>query len=192
MNSAQVKNMLDQFLSTFAAISLAELGDKTQLAVLALSAKHNKKAIVLLAAVLAFALANAIAAVLGSIFSFTLPTGTIKLAAGALFILVGLHTLFSREEEKQEKIASDKNVFLSSFTLLFLMEMGDKTQLANLLFAAIYNPALVWLASTLAMSLLAVLAVAAGKQLFKRLNARTIKTISGMLFIIVGIAALIL
>ncbi|MBI5158774.1 TMEM165/GDT1 family protein [Candidatus Micrarchaeota archaeon] len=182
--------MLDHFLSTFFAIGLAELGDKTQFAVLALSAKCHKKAPVILAAIIAFALANAIAVVLGSIFSFALPTNVIKIAAGALFILVGLHTLFLNKQEKEEEVKSDRNVFISAFTMLFLMEMGDKTQFANMLFATIYNPLLVMLAATLAMSLLAILAVVVGKKLFKHLNARTIKTISGLLFIIVGAAVL--
>lgn len=183
--------MLEQFASTFAAIGLAELGDKTQFAAFALSAKYHKKTPVILGAVLAFAVADAIAVILGSLFSFALPTQSIKIVAGVLFVLVGLYTLTFKEEQKSEKIRHDHSILLSSFTLIFLMEMGDKTQLANLLFATVYSPAIVWLASTLAMSLLAIAAVLIGKKLFTHIDERTVKIISGLLFVFVGVAVLL-
>ncbi len=184
--------MLEQFLSTFFAIGFAELGDKTQFAVLALAAKYSKKTPIILGAILAFMIADAIGVAIGSVFSLSIPASTLKLAAGVLFILVGVYTLFSKEEPESKNTSSDHNVFIASFTLVFLMEMGDKTQLANALFAAIYPPFIVWIASTLAMSVLTLAAVAIGKKMFDCIDGKTVKIVSGLLFVLVGIAVLFL
>ena len=77
------------FFSTFALVFLAELGDKTQLTVLAQSAVHGRFA-VCLAACLALCASTLLAVLFGGILSRFLPPRALHLLSGALFILFGL------------------------------------------------------------------------------------------------------
>ena len=77
------------FWSTFGLVFLAELGDKTQLTVLAQSAVHGRLA-VCLAACLALCASTLLAVLFGGILSRFLPPRTLHLLSGALFILFGL------------------------------------------------------------------------------------------------------
>jgi putative Ca2+/H+ antiporter (TMEM165/GDT1 family) len=82
------------FTSTFAFIFLAELGDKTQLATLLLSAdRPAAKWIVFAGAASALVLAAAIGVVAGGWVSHYAPERTLKVVAGLGFIVMGLWTL---------------------------------------------------------------------------------------------------
>ncbi len=76
--------------STFLAIFLAELGDKTQLVVLSLAAGGKSKWHVFIGAATALVLASAIAVVLGAGLDRFLPEWWIKRSAGVVFVLLGL------------------------------------------------------------------------------------------------------
>ena len=76
--------------STFLAIFLAELGDKTQLVVLSLAAGGKSKWHVFIGAATALVLASAIAVVLGAGLDRFLPEWWIKRGAGVVFVLLGL------------------------------------------------------------------------------------------------------
>lgn len=82
----------------------------------------------------------------------------------------------------------DMNVFTSTFILIFLAEMGDKTQFAAL--AASAGTKSTWsvlLAVVLALSLAGVLGVLAGKLVGNFMDPRYMKWVSGPLFIAVGL-----
>jgi len=177
--------MIQDFLIPFAAISLAELGDKTQLAVLCLASQTKKYAQLLIGVILAFMLADGLAIILGKIFSGLIPTNYIKIAAGTIFITFGLITLINNKEEESK--CELKKPFLSAFTLIFISEMGDKTQISAALFAAEYNPFVVFFGVMLALTILSVLAVYMGKFISTKINKKTINIIAGILFIIIGI-----
>lgn len=82
-------------LTTFVLVFMAELGDKTQLAVFCLSAENNSKFSLFIGSVCALSLSSLIAVVFGDAISRVLPANYIKIGAGAFFILVGIWTLFS-------------------------------------------------------------------------------------------------
>jgi len=82
--------------ATFVAIFLAELGDKTQLAVLALAAKERAPLSVLLGAVGAFALATALAVAVGLLGGRYLPTEWVERVAAVAFIAIGLLILLGK------------------------------------------------------------------------------------------------
>lgn len=77
-------------LSTFGLLFLAELGDKTQLAVFALAARHRAPWPVFLGAALALSLVSLLGAFLGGIIGCYLPAKYVQLGAGLLFVGVGL------------------------------------------------------------------------------------------------------
>lgn len=86
----------------------------------------------------------------------------------------------------------DWSVFLSTFSLIFVAEIGDKTQFAAMAASANNKSTLsVMLAVVLALSLAGVLGVFAGKFLSSALDPRFMKWISGTLFIGIGIWTLV-
>lgn len=177
--------MLQDFLIPFVAIGLAELGDKTQLAVLALSSKTKKHLQLLLGVILAFLIADGLAILLGDYITNFIPRDYIKIGAGIIFIIFGIVILMNNKEEKEKYEL--KNPFMSSFWLILASEMGDKTQIAAALFATEYNSWLVLLGVMLALTLLSLMAVYLGKIITKKLNKRTISITAGILFIMIGI-----
>ncbi len=74
------------------------------------------------------------------------------------------------------------------FVTVFLAELGDKTQLATLLFAADgeRGPWLVFLASSLALVASSALAVLAGTFAAKYLAGMPLKLVAGIGFVIIG------
>ncbi len=77
-------------LSTFGLLFLAELGDKTQLAVFALAARHRAPWPVFLGAALALSLVSLLGAFLGGLIGCYLPTKYVQVSAGFLFVGVGI------------------------------------------------------------------------------------------------------
>jgi putative Ca2+/H+ antiporter (TMEM165/GDT1 family) len=85
------------FASTFAAIFLAEMGDKTQLATLSLSAGGSRW-VVFAASASALVATSAIAVLAGEAVSRVVPAVWIRRAAGALFLVLGAIFLLGRGE----------------------------------------------------------------------------------------------
>ncbi len=77
------------FASTFGLIFLAELGDKTQLATLALSASSDSRWIVFLAAASALVLTSALGVLAGEAVTRVVPAIWIQRAAGLSFVALG-------------------------------------------------------------------------------------------------------
>jgi putative Ca2+/H+ antiporter (TMEM165/GDT1 family) len=83
------------FATTFVAIFLAEMGDKTQLATLSAASGGASRWVVFAAAALALVSTTAIAVVAGEAVSRVLPPVWTKRAAGALFVVLGALLLWS-------------------------------------------------------------------------------------------------
>jgi putative Ca2+/H+ antiporter (TMEM165/GDT1 family) len=81
----------------------------------------------------------------------------------------------------------DWQVFFTTFTMIFIAEMGDKTQFAVFAASAGSKSTMsVLLAVVLALSVAGVLGVVAGKYLGEFLNPQYIKWVSGSLFVGIG------
>ena len=83
------------FASTFAAVFLAEMGDKTQLATMSLAAGGSRWA-VFAGAALALVATSAVAVLAGEVVSRLVPPIWIRRGAGALFLALGLLYLLGR------------------------------------------------------------------------------------------------
>ncbi len=83
----------------------------------------------------------------------------------------------------------DLKLFLTVFSTIFIAELGDKTQLATLLYASSSNnPKLtVFAGSAAALVLSSALGVAAGSFLSQYFNPRVLSWIVGMAFIGIGL-----
>ena len=83
-------------LTTFGVIFLAEMGDKTQLAAMTMSAQTRQPWMVLIGASLALACVSAIGVAVGGVIGNYLPLEWIRRAAAVAFIVVGVLMLAGR------------------------------------------------------------------------------------------------
>jgi hypothetical protein len=88
----------------------------------------------------------------------------------------------------------DAKLFLITFAAVFLAELGDKTQLATMSFAASNRHALVlvFVASALALVTTSAIGVLAGSALASWIDPKYIRVGAGILFILIGVATLVL
>jgi putative Ca2+/H+ antiporter (TMEM165/GDT1 family) len=79
--------------------------------------------------------------------------------------------------------------FFSVFVTVFLAEIGDKTQLATMLFAAEAKTSkwVVFAGSALALILAAAIGVLVGAQIERFIAPRTLKIVAGVGFIAIGL-----
>jgi putative Ca2+/H+ antiporter (TMEM165/GDT1 family) len=85
----------------------------------------------------------------------------------------------------------DLSVFLGAFGLIFLAELGDKTQLTAMALATRYPWKKVFLGIALAFALLNVAAVTVGQLLFRWVPATWIHAVAGLLFLFFGVTTLL-
>lgn len=173
-------------LTSFGLILIAELGDKTQLAVISLSSKRKSKT-VFFGALLAFALVDGVSALLGGAIATLIPAFWVGLGAGVAFIIFAVYTLFFEKSEKPEAEQRPLAV-ASSFSLIALMELGDKTQLAVVSLSAEYDaPVMVFVGVMLAFAVLTALSVVLGAAISRWVPLKYVRIGSGLLFIVFGI-----
>ncbi len=172
-------------LSTFAIVALAEFGDKTQIAVVSLSCKHRPRS-VFVGALLAFALVDGISALIGGTIVSFIPSYWIGLGAGISFLVFGVYTLLSKEDT-MVKIKEHSRAAVTSFFLIVVMELGDKTQLAVIALSAEYDaPIQVFIGVMLAFTLLTALGAVFGKVISRYISARYVRIGASLIFIVFG------
>lgn len=77
-------------LTTFGLLFVAELGDKTQLAVITLAAKHRQPLTVFIGATLALIAVTALGAVGGEVLTRVIPTAILRRVAAGMFVVMGI------------------------------------------------------------------------------------------------------
>ena len=172
-------------ISSFGIIAFAELGDKTQVTIVCLSA--NKRArTVFLGAILAFALVDGISALVGGTIAAFIPNQWVGLGAGVAFLVFGVYSLLSRTEEV--KVNNSSLSLARSFSLIGLMELGDKTQLSVIALAAEYDaPLMVFVGVMFALALLTVIGIFVGSVISRFVPMKYIKVGSSLVFILFGV-----
>ena len=177
------------FLST-AIVTLAEMGDKTQLLSFVLAAKLKHRIPIILGIFFATLANHFFAGYVGAWLAALISPETMKWIVAISFFAFGIWAL------KPDKLDEDQNlrgagVFVTTLIAFFLVEMGDKTQLATIALAARYNSLVsVVLGTTLGMMIANVPAVWLGEKLTHRINMKVMHWIAAGLFIVLGVLAL--
>lgn len=83
-------------LSTFALLFVAELGDKTQLAVISMTAKHKMPLYVFIGAALALATVTAIGVLGGELLTRFIPEAILRKIAAVMFVGMGVLMWFNK------------------------------------------------------------------------------------------------
>jgi putative Ca2+/H+ antiporter (TMEM165/GDT1 family) len=199
------------FGASLTAITLAELGDKTFFMALILAARHRARD-VFIGAFGALTAVTLISLGLGYGLRELLPATVVPWLAAALFVGFGLKLLIDAQgmradeadEEEQEaqqaideaerrrRISTAWAVIWESFALVFIAELGDRTQFTTIFLAT--APAFTFvglLAGTLlGHALVTWLAVGAGKWIGGRISEQLLYRLSGGLFIAFGLFSL--
>jgi putative Ca2+/H+ antiporter (TMEM165/GDT1 family) len=179
---------MDAFLASLALVTLAEMGDKTQLLAMAFATRFPART-VLLAVFLATFLNHALAVAAGRLLTTFVPLEMISLLAALSFILFGLWTLRGDTLQGEDKRFSGFGPLLTVAIAFFLAELGDKTQLATISLAVRYaNPLGVLLGTTAGMIVADSIGIIIGIVLGKRLPEELIRWISAGIFIFFGFA----
>lgn len=189
--------------STFGLIFVAELGDKTQLAVVTQTCKYRQPWAVFLGASLALTASTAIGAVGGQFLGRLVPEHVLRIVAGLAFVVMGL--FIAREARKMpahrpedaacDPLADGKparawnwKAFSTTLVLLFVAELGDKTQLTVLGLAGKSQvPWTVFLGGALALILVSGLGVVGGQGLSRLIPARLLLWLSAGMFVVMGV-----
>ena len=167
-------------------VGLSEFGDKTQILVLLMASKIDKRLHFLTGVMLAFLITDGIAILIGVWVTDVIPIEYLKIISGIIFIIFGIIILISKEEDIKNKYYN-KNPFMLGFVIIMISEWGDKTQIAAGLFATQYNGYLVLAGVMIALTLLSIMAIYLGKYIGEKFESRTISVISGILFIAIGV-----
>jgi putative Ca2+/H+ antiporter (TMEM165/GDT1 family) len=156
-----------------------------------LAARHRRWP-VLIGAVGAFLVLNALAVIFGVALAQWIPERLLAAIVAILFAVFGIIALRSEEsaEDAPERAWSHHGVILATFSLIFLAEMGDKTQLAVAGLAVTLPPLAVWTGATLALGLTSALGVWVGCRLLQVMPLHRLHQLSGLLFLALAALAL--
>jgi putative Ca2+/H+ antiporter (TMEM165/GDT1 family) len=152
-----MSNVMSVLAISISTVTLAEIGDKTQLLSLALATRFRKPAVIIFAILVATLVNHAIAAWLGVVAADILTDTVLHTILIISFSVMAVWMLIP--DKLEDEGIQGKSAFWASFTAFFVAEIGDKTQLATTALGAQFNDALwiVVIGSTIGMLLAVVI-----------------------------------
>jgi putative Ca2+/H+ antiporter (TMEM165/GDT1 family) len=180
---------IQALMSAFGLVFITEIGDKTMLTTMCLSAQYRRPAIILLAAMSALAIASAIAVVTGVILTVAIPIELILYVSGVLFVAIGIHTLVKNNPDPDD--CKQPTTFMSMVSLVLFSELGDKSQIAILALAIQSTfPILVFIGAMAGFLIVNLIGAYAGARVAEKVPVSTIRKATGIVFIAFGILVL--
>jgi Ca2+/H+ antiporter, TMEM165/GDT1 family len=178
---------LEAFLISAGLVAVAEIGDKTQLLAILLAARFRKPVPIILGILAATLLNHAAAATLGFVVAGFLRGPLFQMLVGAGFIAMALWALVPDKEDDGAASKGAGGVFLTTLVAFFLVEIGDKTQIATTLLAARFHDiAVVAAGTTLGMMVANVPAVVLGEAATKIVPLRYVRVAAAIIFALIG------
>ena len=175
------------FLKVFFTEFIAEMGDKTQLMLIALTSKYKLRDIISGTAV-AILVLNGLAVLAGGLVSEFIPDWLIKTIAALAFLYFAASTIAGEEEGSgKSKI---KFAPLAVFCTFFIAELGDKTQLTAITFGAnegMSAALVVWIGCSLGLFAADILGMLVGYLLKSKTPDGLLNTLAFAIFSIFGV-----
>jgi putative Ca2+/H+ antiporter (TMEM165/GDT1 family) len=183
---------MEAFLVSTLAVTIGEIGDKTQLLALLLAARYKKTFPIVAGILVATLLNHALAGLFGQWIVSQIAPQFLRWALGISFIAIALWTLKPDEMGEDELSSSKLNVFWVTCITFFLAEIGDKTQIATVALAANYNDLFAVVAgTTLGMMIADVPAVFLGHWAAPNFPFKLIRYVAASIFGVLGILVLL-
>lgn len=176
------------FIVSVGAVTLAEMGDKTQLLAIAFSSRYKAGKVLLgvfIATLLNHGLAVLVGQAIGQIPGFQL---WIKGIAALSFVFFGLWTIRGDKLDGEDKKPSKYGAIATVAIAFFIAELGDKTQLTTISLAINY-PQSAWavlMGTTTGMIIADGIGVLLGALLYKCVPEKIIKLVSAGAFMVFG------
>jgi putative Ca2+/H+ antiporter (TMEM165/GDT1 family) len=175
---------MDALLWSTLTVAIAEIGDKTQLLALLLAARYRKPWPIVAGIFAATLLNHAVSAWAGDWLAGLVSPQALRWGVVACFLAVALWALVPDKLEDDAKAAPPRHgAFLATLVAFFLVEIGDKTQVATIVLAARYDP--LWqviTGTTLGMLLANVPVVFLGARFADRLPLRAARWTAAAVF----------
>lgn len=180
---------MEAFLTSTSMVAIAEIGDKTQLLAIILATRFKQPVPIILGILVATLANHFLAALVGSQAAAFLGGTWFSYLVAASFIIMGLWTLIpDKMDDEETKTRWKLGAFLATLIAFFIVEMGDKTQLATIALGARFHDVVaVTAGTTLGMMIANVPAVLFGNELIKRIPMRVVHMIAAGLFIVIGL-----
>jgi putative Ca2+/H+ antiporter (TMEM165/GDT1 family) len=188
-------------LQTSGLLFLMELGDKTQLVILSLTAQTRQGLMVFLGGAAAFAALNALGVFVGAVALAFLPADLMARLSAVAFILLGLYMLWKSREVEEEDVPEQAaggraargplRVFALTAGLIAAAELGDKSQLSVIaLTAQTAKPLEVFLGATLGLAAVTLAGALVGRALVRWVPELWITRAAAAFFIVAGVVVL--
>jgi putative Ca2+/H+ antiporter (TMEM165/GDT1 family) len=176
-------------------VALAEIGDKSQLLVLALAARFRKPVPIILGMLAATLLNHALAAEAGAWLASMIGPLSIRWILGLSFCGIAVWTMLpgkSGRSGEATRPAAEFGVFGTTLIAFFFMEMGDKTQFATIALAAHYDSLLaVVVGSVFGIMLADVPVVMLGAAAARTLPMKSLHRVAPAMFLVLGVIILL-
>jgi len=180
------------FLVSVAAVSLGELGDKTQLLALLLATRLRAPVPVIFGILAATVANHLIACLIGQWAGARLDPQLLRWALGISFLVLAGWVLVPDAADAQAATRSGYGAFALTVVTFFLAEMGDKTQIVTLALAARYLTLLPVLAGTVSgMMLVDIPTVLLAGHLTRTLPLNWIRRAAALIYLALGATTLL-
>ena len=178
---------LHALLVSTGTVTLAEIGDKTQLLALLLAARFRQPRPNSLGILVATLLNHALAGWLGALVAHWLTPEVLRWGVATSFLAIALWTLKPDSIDDARHLPA-RNAVVATTIAFFIAEIGDKTQVATVLLAAKYTP--LWqvvAGTTLGMLAANVPVVLLGSRFAERLPLRAARVVAATLFLALAV-----
>jgi putative Ca2+/H+ antiporter (TMEM165/GDT1 family) len=185
---------MEALLVSTGLVAIAEIGDKTMLLAILLAARFRRPAPIILGILVATLLNHALAALVGQLAAGLLDGPWMKWVLGLAFLGFAAWALVPDKLEEDEAPPALKagSIFVTTAVAFFLVEMGDKTQVATVaLGARFHDVLLVASGTTLGMMLANVPAVVLGEAAAAKIPLKVIRWVAAAGFAAVGVWVLV-
>jgi len=187
---------MESFISSTLAVTVAEIGDKTQLLALFLAARYGRPFVISLGVLIATIVNHALSAWLGLALAKLIPPHWIPWLIAGSFLAIAIWLLVPDKDDDDMGRWASYGPFIATLVLFFLAEIGDKTQIATVVLAAKYSvdlssSLLVIVGTTLGMLLANVPVIFAGKWLMDRMPLNLARKAAFVIFVLLAVLTLI-
>jgi putative Ca2+/H+ antiporter (TMEM165/GDT1 family) len=178
---------MEAFFLSAGLVAIAEIGDKTNILAMILATRYRQPVPIILGILVATLANHALAATVGAAVAAWLGPQAMRWGLGVLFLVMAGWCLIPDKEDDGPKSVGKLGAFLATAVAFFLVEMGDKTQLATMGLAARFHSIVLVTAGTTAGMLLAnVPAVLFGDVLSRKISLKLVRTVAAVSFLILG------
>lgn len=178
---------MNALLISMGVVALAEMGDKTQLLSLVLTARFRKPWPIVMGILAATLVNHALAGSVGAWLTSLVGPDVLRWVLGLSFLVMAGWMLIPDKLDEDAPVEPRFGVFLTTVFAFFLAEMGDKTQIATVMLAAQY-PDWGWvvLGTTLGMLLANAPVVWLGERITRHIPLAWVHRISALIFAAMG------